>query len=114
MSEASTAVDSVVNDMVRAIVADVSPQMIVLFGSRGRGEGREGSDVDLLVVEDGPFNHQRSRRLEAARLYRRLAGTGIAKDILVVSRAEVDKWRDSLNHVIARALREGRVVYERP
>ena len=38
----------------------------------------------------------------------------VSKDILVYSRAEVEYWRDSLNHVVARALREGRVLYERP
>jgi hypothetical protein len=26
---------------------------------------------------------------------------------------EVDTWRNSINHIIARSLREGRVIYER-
>ena len=42
-----------------------------------------------------------------------LGGFGVSKDILVFSREEVEYWRDSLNHVLARALREGRVFYER-
>ena len=29
------------------------------------------------------------------------------------SHEDVAYWRDSLNHVLARALREGRVLYER-
>ena len=33
--------------------------------------------------------------------------------ILFGSRARGD-WRDSLNHVLARALREGKVLHERP
>ena len=48
------------------------------------------------------------------RAYEALSGVGVAKDILVYSRPEVEYWRDSLNHVVARALREGRVLYERP
>lgn len=103
-----------VEALVQGIVSEVSPRMVVLFGSRARGEGRPDSDVDLLVVEDAPFGPARSRRREAARLYRRLAGSGVAKEILVVSRDEVERWRDSVNHVIARALREGKVMYERP
>ena len=48
-----------------------------------------------------------------ARLYKALAGFVIPADILVYSREDVEYWRDSLNHVLARALREGKVVYER-
>lgn len=50
---------------------------------------------------------------EMARLYRALGGFPIPTDILVYSSADVEYWRDSRNHVLARALREGRVVYER-
>ena len=74
----------------------------------------EDSDVDLVVVESAPFGKRRSRRREAVRLWRALSGLGVAKDILVYSRDEVEYWRDSLNHVLARALREGRVLYEQP
>ena len=106
--------DSLLSDMVRAIVAEVDPEQVILFGSRARGDARKDSDVDLVVVESAPFGKERSRRREAVRLWRALSGLGVAKDILVYSRDEVEYWRDSLNHVLARALREGRVLYERP
>ncbi len=106
--------DSLLSDMVRAIVAEVDPEQVILFGSRARGDAREDSDVDLLVIESTPFGNGRSRRQEAVRLWRAVSGLGVAKDILVYSRDEVEHWRDSLNHVLARALREGRVLYERP
>ncbi len=105
--------DALLDRMVEKIVKEVDPDQIILFGSRARGDARAGSDVDLVVVESEPFGQERSRRLEAARLYRTLSGFGVSKDILVYSRDEVDYWRDSLNHVLARALREGRVLYER-
>ena len=100
--------------MVRAIVDEVDPEQVILFGSRARGDATAESDFDLIVVEAQPFGAGRSRYAEEARLYRALAGCGVCKDILVYSRDEVDYWRDSLNHVLARALREGRVLYERP
>lgn len=106
--------DSLLSDMVQAIVAEVDPEQVILFGSRARGDAREDSDVDLVVVESAPFGKGRSRRREAVRLWRALSGLGVAKDILVYSRDEVEYWRNSLNHVLARALREGRVLYERP
>lgn len=49
-----------------------------------------------------------------ARLWRVLAPFNVAKDILVYSSDEVERWRGSPNHVLARALREGQVLYERP
>ena len=106
--------DEVLDRMVRAIVEAVDPEQVILFGSRARGDAREESDVDLVVVESEPFGKTRSRRLEAVRLWRALSGFLVPKDILVYSRDEVASWRDSLNHVLAQALREGKVLYERP
>lgn len=105
--------DALLDQMVEKIVEEVDPDQIILFGSRARGDARAGSDIDLVVVEAEPFGPERSRRLETARLYRTLSGLGVAKDILLYSRDEVEYWRDSINHVLARALREGRVLYER-
>ena len=106
--------DELLDQMVQAIVEEVDPEQVILFGSRARGDAREDSDVDLVVVEAEPFGQDRSRYQEAVRLYKVLAGSGVSKDILVYSRDDVEYWRDSLNHVLARALREGRVLYERP
>ena len=100
--------------MVRLIVDEVDPEKVILFGSRGRGDATPESDVDLVVIEASPFDETRSRLREEARLYRVLAGVRVRKDILVYSAEDVEYWRESLNYVLARALREGRVLYERP
>ena len=105
--------DNLLDQMVQAIVAEVDPEQVILFGSRARGDAREDSDVDLVVVEAEPFGPERSRRQELVRLYHALVEFPISIDILVYSLADVDYWRDSLNHVLARALREGKVLYER-
>ena len=99
--------------MVATIVAEVDPEQVILFGSHAHGDATESSDVDLIVVESEPFDENRDRGAEAVRLWRALACFEISKDILVYSRDEVEYWRDSLNHVLARALREGKVLYER-
>ena len=61
--------DALLDQMVQAIVAEVDPEKVILFGSRARGDAREDSDVDLVVVEAEPFGKTRSRRLEAVRLW---------------------------------------------
>lgn len=106
--------EDVLREMVNAIVDEVDPESVILFGSRARGDAKEDSDVDFVVVESLPFDQGRDRRSEETRLWRALAGFSVSKDILVYSSDEVDYWRDSLNNVLARALREGRVLYERP
>jgi predicted nucleotidyltransferase len=105
--------DTLIDRMVQAIVDEVDPEQVILFGSRGRGDERQDSDVDLVVVEAAPFGPKRSRHKEMVRLYHAVAGFPVAADVLVYSRDDVDYWRDSLNHVLARALREGKVLYER-
>ena len=113
MTPVTPVTDTLIDRMVQAIVAEVDPEQVILFGSRARGEERESSDVDLIVVEAEPFGPARSRHGELVRLYGALAGFPVAADVLVYSHEDVDYWRDSLNHVLARALREGKVLYER-
>ena len=100
-------------DMVDALVRDVEPERIVLFGSHARGEAVRDSDLDLLIVEAEPFGPDRSRRRELLRIRRALSGFRVPKDILVYSTDEVLRWERSTNHVIGRCLREGQVLYER-
>lgn len=114
MSARDATEDPLLGPMVRTIVEELDPAQVILFGSRARGEHDADSDVDLLVVVDEAFGPGRSRRAETSRLYRRLSGCRVAKDILLASRDDVEKWRGSINHVIAVALREGRLLYERP
>ena len=105
--------DTVLLQMVDAIVDEVDPEQVILFGSRARGDSYQDSDVDFVVLESESFEDSRSRHAEEVRLYSALANFLVSKDILVYSHEEAEYWRDSLNHVLARALREGRVLYER-
>ncbi|MBI3071493.1 MAG: nucleotidyltransferase domain-containing protein [Deltaproteobacteria bacterium] len=100
--------------MASSLAREVSPEAIVLFGSHATGGARPDSDVDLLVIESAPFGSGRDRRAELTRLWRALARFAVAKDILVYSRAEIERWRHSRNHIIGRSLREGKVLYGRP
>ena len=97
--------DDLLNKMVQAIVAEVDPEQIILFGSRARGDAREDSDVDLLVIESPPPSVTAGADAgETARLYQVLSEFDISADILVYSRDEVEYWRNSLNNIVARAL----------
>lgn len=104
--------EEVLNDMVQAIVREVNPERIYLFGSRARGDARADSDMDLLIVESEPFSPEHSRWQEIKRVRRALSSFRIPKDILVYTTDEVTKWQYTVNHIIGRALREGKLLYE--
>ena len=95
------------DDIIRRIVEVAQPEKIILFGSAARGDVGPHSDVDLLVIKDGV------RALDLMRhIYRRLRGVRVAIDVIVVSPADVARYKDSHALVIKPALREGRIVYE--
>ncbi|MBV5339305.1 MAG: nucleotidyltransferase domain-containing protein [Deltaproteobacteria bacterium] len=104
--------EELLKEMTDLIVREVRPRKIILFGSYARGTARADSDLDFLVVEDGPFNAQRSRRAEMTRLWDIMFDYFIPIDFLVFTPQEIEQWKDTKNHVIAHALREGRMLYE--
>ena len=101
------------SEMVDAMVREVAPERIILFGSRARDEAGPESDIDLLVVDSRAFGPDHSRWSELSKLWDLAARLRMPVDILLYSRDEVERWRDSRNHVIGRALREGRFLYDR-
>lgn len=107
----SPAQESVIKEIRDTIVREVHPRMIVLFGSQARGDAGPDSDWDFLIIGDA--DPQESRRCRLGRLYCALGHLPVSKDLLLYTPEEVDTWRGARNHVIAQALREGRIVYER-
>ncbi len=55
--------------MVAAVAEAVRPRRVVLFGSHATGEAGPGSDVDLLIVEDRPFQDERACADELVRAW---------------------------------------------
>ena len=105
--------DDLIHEMTAIIAEAVDPQQVILFGSRAKGTAGPASDLDFLIIQDHPFTPDATRRKQMAKLWRLLAHFPVSQDILLVTPQEVEEWRHTINHVIARALREGKVVYER-
>lgn len=101
--------DNLLRVIVDRLVKTIDPDRIVLFGSRARGDERSDSDLDLLVVKDS--DDPPHRRVIPA--YRALTGIGVPKEILWRTPAEINDWAGVQNYVATRALREGRVLYEK-
>jgi predicted nucleotidyltransferase len=94
--------------VVDRIVANFHPNRIILFGSFARGEADDGSDLDLLVIE----NEVENRGQEMLKLYRTIGHIGVGVDVLVYSEREVERRGQVPGTVIYHALRQGKVLYD--
>jgi predicted nucleotidyltransferase len=106
--------DAQLASLTEEIIRVANPRRVVLFGSQARGTANRDSDVDLLIIGDRSTEEGWSRRREIGRIRRSLPSIGAPIDILFFTPAEIEKWRHTTNHVIVEALREGKVLYERP
>lgn len=99
--------------MVQQVVeqlAGYNPERIILFGSRARGDAREHSDIDLLVIKETALPRPQ-RAIECRKHLTR--GPGVDVEILVNTPAEIQKSIESRNPFIAAIFTDGIVVYDR-
>ena len=94
------------DEIIRRIVEVAQPERIILFGSAARGDMTRNSTVDLLIIKEGGDADLR------AQIYEKMYGIRVAVDAILVSPADVERYKDSHALVIKPALQEGRVVYE--
>lgn len=95
--------------MADRIVQAFHPLRLILFGSLARGDAGPHSDVDLLVV----LPQVTDRRQAAIEIRRVLSDLPVFKDIVVTTPDEIARRGDRVGTVLQRALREGKVLYER-
>lgn len=94
-------------EITRRVVEALSPQRLILFGSRARGDSRPDSDVDLLVV----WKDESPPRERALAVRKVLRGLKASFDIAVVTPSEFARFAERRAHVVGLAAREGRVLH---
>ena len=92
--------------VVERLKTEFQPDAIYLFGSHAWGAPTEDSDVDLMVIVRE--NNERSiQRMQRA--HRCLAGLGFAKDVLVPTRKQVNRYKHLRASLFHQVLAHGRV-----
>src|SRR5438309_11522278 len=82
-----------------------APSRIILFGSYARGDAREDSDLDFLVIEPVVT----ARRAEMVRRRDVLRPLRIPVDVLVASQKTFEEWAEAAGSVFYEAAHTGRV-----
>jgi predicted nucleotidyltransferase len=98
-------------EIIEAIQARIAPaapadSQVILFGSRARNDGDDGSDYDILVIE----SVVQDAAMEAVRLRGELADVTAPIDVVVIDRSLARRRAAVRGTLVERALREGRVL----
>ena len=94
--------------VTQRLVAEFQPEQVWLFGSHAWGTPTDDSDVDLMVVvrasDESPI--RRSQRAHGC-----LRGLRMPKDVIVPTRAQVDRYKHLRASLFHQVLAHGRKLY---
>ena len=99
--------EQTLQQVIERVVAEAQPSRVILFGSYGRGDAEEGSDLDLMIVLPAVTD----KYGEMIRLHRAVGSVGVGVDLLVYSDAEFDRRSQVPGTVLYWARKEGQQLY---
>jgi len=108
--EVQAAIEQRLQQMAAEIQLQIPGAEVRLFGSRARGEATPDSDIDLLITTSDDWLSAHDRLQVLSSLWGSLAHHRIPVDLLLYSQSHVAQKCGWSSHVIARALREGRLI----
>ena len=80
-----------------------------LFGSRGRGDGDDLSDYDILIIVSENISTKLKHSISKA-IRTELASHLVGADIIIVSDEESEYFKDKTGSIVKSALAEGLVL----
>ncbi len=87
-----------------------SPSRVILFGSYGRGTADQGSDLDLMVIEQD-LTDKASEYMRLMDALGRVA-PGVGVDLLIYPLSEYERRSQVPGTVLFRARIEGQVLHD--
>jgi predicted nucleotidyltransferase len=101
--------EGVIQQVRDRIVEAVHPEQLWLFGSAARGETRDGSDLDLLLVM--PIPEGKSYYQHVADVRALFRGMMVPMDIFVLDQETFEYWKDTPGHLAYTVARHGRRLH---
>ena len=95
-------------EAVERLKAEFQPEEIYLFGSHAWGTPTDDSDVDLMVIVRDSTERSIQRMQRA---HRCLGDLDMSKDVLVPTRAQVDRYKHLRASLFHQVLAQGRKLY---
>lgn len=102
--------DKTLNKIKDIIVRTVSPNKIILFGSRARDEVKSNSDYDILIIKD----NLRNERILTRKVNYELLNEHIVTEVDLIA-TSTEKWNkniDDISYIYIDINSEGIVLYE--
>jgi uncharacterized protein len=97
-----------ISRIVASIVAECSPERVILFGSHAYGTPDRDSDIDLFIVADMP-----GLPAERVRLVRRAIKERASIDIVVRSPKDIEASLKGRDWFVQEVFERGKVLYAR-
>ncbi len=98
---------SSIEEALTCLGRDPEVQSLVLFGSRARGDARQDSDLDLLLILHGTLTPEREKQLRRRTRALLLPLLPVDLDLLISDAATAAHWAGSRWHVLGHIHREG-------
>lgn len=99
--------DATLEKILKKILEIITPEKVILFGSRAKGSNEKDSDYDILIVKSGIENKREISR----KIYRNLLGTNASVDIIIELPEIIEKYKDSVGYIYKNILQEGKIIY---
>lgn len=99
--------DATLEKILKKILEIITPEKVILFGSRAKGSNEKDSDYDILIVKSGIENKREISR----KIYRNLLGTNASVDIIIELPEIIEKYKNSVGYIYKNILQEGKIIY---
>ena len=100
--------ENLLETATQRLVAEFQPEQVWLFGSHVWGVPTADSDLDFMVVVRGS---EETAVRRAQRAHRCLRGLRMPKDVIVPTRAQVDRYKHLRASLFHQVLTQGRRLY---
>ena len=100
---------SVMDQIVALITSKISPERVVLFGSYAKGENKENSDIDILII----VKNLKNERQITGSLYKELLNTNISIpiDFIAVDYDKYNTLKNKIGYIYKTIDKEGQILY---